>query len=544
MVKFDIDVFKFLNKEHFRVLTAIEMGMKNHELVPTALIESISNMKRGNCYSIIKDLHKHKLVVHNSIPYDGYHLTYRGYDYLAIRAFVMKGIIIAIGKQIGIGKESDVYEAFDANRNKIVIKLHRLGRISFRKVKEKRDYIKKGSSVSKKSWLYMSRLSALKEYSFMKVLYSRGFPVPKAIDVCRHAILMSYVKGYPLYHVKKIRKPAIIYNKCMQLIVLLAKNGLIHCDFNEFNLIVTDKYDLILIDFPQMVSIQHSNSIELFNRDVKCIVNFFDKKYNYSNAEYPIMDEKFINTQVETHLDSVVKASGFDIDNIDIFANNDHQSENDNDNENDNEANIGNNDKKDDDDMKENKDSENNRKIENSKTKNANRMNEKEEQLRKDNPNVLCKDNDISSNIAIKNKDDDEKNLEINANDDDNDDNTGNNDDDDDEEEEEADEKLRWQRKKLEKRRKFEERRRIKQKFKQRQEEMLNGSQDDALNNGKNNSKDGKFEFLSAEEIRKRVKKKQKSDERKQKYRRAKKTGQRNKDVQALKKELKNDFWG
>lgn len=102
MVKFDIAVFKFLSRDHFRVLTAIEMGMKNHEIVPTSLIESIASMKRGNCYKIITDLHKHKLVTHNSLPYDGYTLTFRGYDYLAINVFVKRGIIIAIGRQIGM----------------------------------------------------------------------------------------------------------------------------------------------------------------------------------------------------------------------------------------------------------------------------------------------------------------------------------------------------------------------------------------------------------------------------------------------------------
>jgi RIO kinase 2 len=49
------------------------------------------------------------------------------------------------------------------------LKLHRLGRTSFRAVKSKRDYLGGRSSFS---WLYLSRLAALKEYAFMKV---RGF---------------------------------------------------------------------------------------------------------------------------------------------------------------------------------------------------------------------------------------------------------------------------------------------------------------------------------------------------------------------------------
>lgn len=41
-----------------------------------------------------------------------------------------------------------------------------LGRISFRAIKEKRDYLGKRKSAS---WMYMSRLAAQKEWAFMKV---------------------------------------------------------------------------------------------------------------------------------------------------------------------------------------------------------------------------------------------------------------------------------------------------------------------------------------------------------------------------------------
>jgi len=44
--------------------------------------------------------------------------------------------------------------------------ISRLGRTSFRQLKNKRDYHKHRNSAS---WLYLSRLSAMKEFAFMKV---------------------------------------------------------------------------------------------------------------------------------------------------------------------------------------------------------------------------------------------------------------------------------------------------------------------------------------------------------------------------------------
>jgi hypothetical protein len=38
IMKLDVSVLRYLSRDDFRVLTAVEMGMKNHELVPTELI--------------------------------------------------------------------------------------------------------------------------------------------------------------------------------------------------------------------------------------------------------------------------------------------------------------------------------------------------------------------------------------------------------------------------------------------------------------------------------------------------------------------------
>ena len=125
----------------------------------------------------------------------------------------------------------------DAEGNEMVLKLHRcvslrhsspgiliqirLGRVSFRAIKSKRDYMGKRKSAS---WMYMSRLSAQKEWAFMKVswvqyhvrfnlilgqvLHEHGFPVPRPIDQARHCILMGYIDAYPLYVLGPFLSPA------------------------------------------------------------------------------------------------------------------------------------------------------------------------------------------------------------------------------------------------------------------------------------------------------------------------------------------------
>jgi RIO kinase 2 len=121
----------------------------------------------------------------------------------------------------------DIFEVATEDGTVLAMKLHRLGRTSFRAVKSKRDYLRHRSSFN---WLYLSRLAALKEFAFMKVslslsstvfassyildlncsrllvtcaflvqaLETHGFPVPQAIEHNRHCVIMSLVQGYPL----------------------------------------------------------------------------------------------------------------------------------------------------------------------------------------------------------------------------------------------------------------------------------------------------------------------------------------------------------
>ena len=116
-MRFDLTALKYLTKDDFRVLTAIEMGMRNHEIVPVDLIQSISKIRNTSVRRILANLLKHKLIKHTKIQYDGYSLNFLGYDFLAIHSLIKQGILVQIGTKIGVGKESDVYLCYVKNTN-------------------------------------------------------------------------------------------------------------------------------------------------------------------------------------------------------------------------------------------------------------------------------------------------------------------------------------------------------------------------------------------------------------------------------------------
>jgi RIO kinase 2 len=325
-MRLDTKAMRYLTAEDWRTLTAVETGSRNHEVVPTPLIGQISGL-RGGVHKSISALAKVGLIARlKNAKYDGYRLTYGGLDYLALNTYRKRKDVYSVGNQIGVGKESDIFVVADEQGVQRVLKIHRLGRISFRTVKANRDYLRNRSSGS---WMYMSRLAALKEYTFMTALRENGFPVPEPLAQSRHTIVMSLIDAFPMRQISSVPDPASLYAELISMILRLAQYGLIHGDFNEFNILIkeetkreikgdneTETVTLtpILIDFPQMVSVDHANAEYYFDRDVNCIKRFFERRFHFTSDEKgPHFSDarKLIGKDGVTRLDVSVEASGF-----------------------------------------------------------------------------------------------------------------------------------------------------------------------------------------------------------------------------------------
>lgn len=315
----------------------VENATKNHEIVPTSIIEKTAHLRGGpsGVRKSISNLAKNGLIGRvKEAKYDGYRLTYGGLDYLALHTYSSRKEIYSVGSRIGVGKESDITMVADNEGVQKVLKIHRLGRISFRTVKTNRDYLKKNKQSG--GWMYLSRLSAMKEYAFMQALREEGFPVPEPIAQSRHTVLMSFIDSYPLRQIAHVPDPASLYAELISLILRLAKHGLIHGDFNEFNILIkeetesnsdelpegaddTDANDAInlvpiLIDFPQMISMEHQNAEMYFDRDVNCVKRFFERKFHFVNTKPgPFYKDakKTMGKDGAKRLDASVEASGF-----------------------------------------------------------------------------------------------------------------------------------------------------------------------------------------------------------------------------------------
>ncbi|MGH0174773.1 UNVERIFIED_CONTAM: hypothetical protein FKN15_069090 [Acipenser sinensis] len=211
----------------------VEMGMKNHEIVPTSLIASIASLKHGGCNKILRELVKHRLLVYErSKMVQGYRLSYGGYDYLALKTMSSRDTLDSVGNQMGVGKESARYVARVSSK------------ISAVELWFAADFSWSGYHLVLYKLLFkIIRIGLKASPSSFCALYERGFPVPKPVDYNRHAVVMELINGYPLY----------------------------------------------------------------FDRDVKCIRDFFLRRFGYESELYPT----FKDIRKEESLDVQISASGY-----------------------------------------------------------------------------------------------------------------------------------------------------------------------------------------------------------------------------------------
>jgi len=270
-----VQVFRNLDNEDLRALQVIETAMSKHEFVPKEMIAKFAKFRRGETEFRLDRLDKLRLIRQTKGAYVGYTLNYAGYDCLAINALVKAGVLEAFGRSLGVGKEADVYDALNPKGEKIAVKFHRLGRISFRQTRRKRGYATEGIS-----WLFQSRLAAEKEFQALKLVFPHRVAVPRPIGRNRHVLVMGMIEGAELAEWKEIPKPEKVLAEILQNVrKSYMKASIIHADLSEYNIILKPNMHILIIDWPQYVRRDHPNAQQLLTRDVENILQYFKRKH-------------------------------------------------------------------------------------------------------------------------------------------------------------------------------------------------------------------------------------------------------------------------
>ncbi|MFC7249600.1 RIO1 family regulatory kinase/ATPase [Halomicroarcula sp. GCM10025324] len=273
MVQNVASVMAELEAEDFHLLSGVEQGMRFSEFVDRGKLTDFSGLTAENVDYRLDRCEDRGLIERKTIQYEGFKLTFEGYDALALHTFVERDTIEGMGAPLGVGKESDVYEV--TSYKPLALKFHREGYTNFREVMRERDYTSDRDHVS---WQYTARKAAEREYEALETLYP-DVSVPQPIDANRHAIVMEKVDGVELSRTGLTDEQVVpILELVLEEMQSAYHEGFVHADMSEYNVFVTTQ-GVVVFDWPQAVPTDHENARELLTRDVDNIVSYFGRKY-------------------------------------------------------------------------------------------------------------------------------------------------------------------------------------------------------------------------------------------------------------------------
>jgi len=257
----------------FYLLSGIEHGMRFARWVAREKISNFSRLDSEEVDYRLDRCEDRGLVERKTIQYTGFRLTFEGYDALALRTFSERETLQGVGAPLGVGKESDVYEA--QSYKPLALKFHREGYTNFREVQKERDYTSDREHIS---WFYTARKAAEREHEALEALYP-DVRVPRPVDQNRHAIVMEKLLGVELSKAKLDPGQAVgVLDLILDEVQTAYQEGYVHADMSEYNVFV-DEDGVTVFDWPQAVPVDHENAEEFLERDVRNLVGYFRRKH-------------------------------------------------------------------------------------------------------------------------------------------------------------------------------------------------------------------------------------------------------------------------
>ncbi|MBI3859285.1 MAG: hypothetical protein HY296_03465 [Thaumarchaeota archaeon] len=269
---------KSLKDEEWRTLAGLEKAASGYGTADYGRLSRMSRLPVERVRFAADALVRKELIERKGA---GFSLAKEGVELMALKEYVKKDLVYALGAIIAKGKESDVYEAVNEEGSLFALKFFKLGRTSFTRVRKKRFM----EEAKIRTWITVNYEAARREHSALNRLRGLGNTFPRAYGHNRSTVLLEHLSGIRLSERPELVDP----EKSLEDVIssvrkAFMKAGLVNADLSEYN-VLTDGARVWLIDWPQAVGSDHPNCKELLRHDVETVVKFFRKAYGTGISE-------------------------------------------------------------------------------------------------------------------------------------------------------------------------------------------------------------------------------------------------------------------
>jgi len=192
---------------------------------------------------------------------------------------ITKGHFEGLESPISIGKESNVFTALNKQGQRLIVKIYRLETADFNRMY---SYIQTDPRFAglKKQRRKIIFAWCQREYRNLLKVREAGVSAPLPIVFKNNILVEEFIGNHnpaSKLTTQPPQKPKIFFDLVIKNIKRLYQNNLTHGDLSAFN-ILNQKEKPVFIDFSHTTTKDNPRFKELFERDLKTVVQFFNKK--------------------------------------------------------------------------------------------------------------------------------------------------------------------------------------------------------------------------------------------------------------------------
>lgn len=194
---------------------------------------------------------------------------------LTLYSLMSQGAVDEVHGIISKGKEANVFHGENQNGKEVAIKVYRVATTGFKTKWSYLTFDPRYRNVSKNPRKVVS-MWAQREFSNLKSLHGKiRSPEPIAVD--NNVVVMEFLGKdglpYPLLKDEGPLDPEEDFKTVMDGCKAMYKEGLIHADLSEYNILVYD--NLYFIDFAQATVREDPRAEEFLKRDIENVHRYF-----------------------------------------------------------------------------------------------------------------------------------------------------------------------------------------------------------------------------------------------------------------------------
>ena len=190
---------------------------------------------------------------------------------------------------VSLGKEAVIFKAITRKDKPVAVKIFRVETSDFKKMNEyivgdpRFQNVPRNKRRLVEAW-------CKKEFKNLLIAEKARVHAPKPYSFSGNVLVMQFLGNEwaaPLIKDVEIDDPEKAFWSIVKDMKKLYKNGLVHSDISEFNILYW-KGKPWLIDFAQGMLLKHPKAEEFLRRDTKNVISFF-KKMGFEKDESSIM---------------------------------------------------------------------------------------------------------------------------------------------------------------------------------------------------------------------------------------------------------------